>query len=162
MARENLLWQWMHEHGRHMRMLDMRRVENYLTKGTPDVDLCYWAHQAWVELKGCNAPVNASSQLRYELTPLQAMWLTRRWDVGGSSWVYFRVGINRGIRRYLVPGYRAGELEKCVPEGMLASMSLLPPDHGFNDFLGRVCTRSDFNMDLADFSLSPGAESPGG
>lgn len=155
MAREALLWKWMHERGRVLPMLDMRRVENTLTRGTPDVDLNYWGHQAWVELKGCDSPARATSQLVYELHPLQSMWLRRRWAVGGMSWLYFRVGLGMHVRRYLVAGCRAEELEKPVPEGTLAGMSLLPPGHDFEALLHRVCRRDDFPSDTRGCPFAP-------
>lgn len=143
MAREAALWVWMHDHGKGMPRLDMRRVENLLTRGTPDVDLCHDSHQAWVELKGANRPVHATSLLKYDLTTLQAMWLERRWKTGGSSWVYFRVGIGRDVRRYLVPGVAASALVACVPEFTLNALSVIPPDHSFDEFLLALRKRPD-------------------
>lgn len=118
--------------------LDMRRVENLVGRGTPDVEGCWDGRQFWIELKGADRPGRRASPVRYDLTRPQVLWHRRRWACGGAVWLYLRVGRGVGIKRYLIPGCHSGLVEQCVTEDQLAELTVLPPDHKFTDFLRRV------------------------
>jgi hypothetical protein len=70
--------------------LDPHRVENVVGPGHPDVD---YSHGN-IELKAVlDFPVRSSTPVRLpEFTGEQAGWLAKRWEAGGLSWLFVRVG----------------------------------------------------------------------
>ncbi|UTC27993.1 hypothetical protein [Stenotrophomonas phage A1432] len=107
--------------------LHMRRVENLVSSGDPDVDGCINGVYFELELKGCNRPKHGGV-LDFEVRQAQVVWHRKRWRVGGNCWIYCRVGRDRDIQRYLVPGDKAQILADGVTEAQLAELSLISPD----------------------------------
>ena len=62
----------------------VERVENALTRGTPDVNMVYDSTELWLELKILDA--KGSCQLR----PEQALWHRKRQEHGGRVFVLAR------------------------------------------------------------------------
>ena len=60
------------------------RVENALTRGTPDVNMCYDSTELWLELKILDS--KGSCQLR----PEQVLWHRKRQESGGRVFVLAR------------------------------------------------------------------------
>ena len=127
MAREVRLWEWLRENSRGMPGLHMRRVENLVSSGDPDVDGCINGVYFELELKGCDRP-KQGGVLDFEVRQAQVVWHRKRWRVGGNCWIYCRVGKARDIQRYLVPGNKAQILADGVTEAQLAELSLISPD----------------------------------
>jgi hypothetical protein len=127
-AREVRLWEWLTERLRGTPGLHMRRVENLVSEGDPDVDGCWNGRYFELELKGCDRP-KLGGLLDFEVRQSQVIWHRKRWRCGGNVWLYVRVGRGRDVRRYLVPGSRTGEVKEGVTEDQLAAMSVLPPGH---------------------------------
>ena len=128
MAREVRLWEWLRDRLKGTPGLHMRRVENLVSSGDPDVDGCWNSRYFELELKGCDRP-KRDGLLAFEVRPMQVIWHRKRWRCGGNTWIYARVGIGRDVRRYLVPGFKAQQVRDGVTESQLAAMSVLPPDH---------------------------------
>ena len=63
---------------------DVERVENALTRGTPDVNGCYEGHEYWLELKVLDA------KNKCELRPEQYLWHRKRQEHGGRVFVLAR------------------------------------------------------------------------
>lgn len=63
---------------------DVERVENALTRGTPDVNGCYNGQEYWLELKILDAKGNC------ELRPEQYLWHRKRQEHGGRVFVLAR------------------------------------------------------------------------
>lgn len=140
MAREVRLWEWLRDGLRPVPDLHMRRVENLVSEGDPDVDGCWAGKYFEIELKGCHRPAKGG-RLDFEVRRSQVLWHRKRWKCGGSIWVYVRVGVGRDVRRYLVTGNLTGRLEEGVTEEELEALSLLPPVHSQMDLLRRVIVR---------------------
>lgn len=62
----------------------VERVENALTRGTPDVNMCHEGCESWLELKVLDAKHHC------ELRPEQYLWHRRRQEVGGRVFVLAR------------------------------------------------------------------------
>lgn len=62
----------------------VERVENALTRGTPDVNMCHDSTELWLELKILDA--KGSCQLR----PEQVLWHRKRQENGGRVFVLAR------------------------------------------------------------------------
>ena len=62
----------------------VERVENALTRGTPDVNMCYEGSELWLELKVLDAKGNC------ELRPEQILWHRKRQENGGRVFVLAR------------------------------------------------------------------------
>jgi len=139
-AREVRLWEWLRYGLRGVEGLHMRRVENLVGDGDPDVDGCWRGRYFELELKGCDRPAK-DGRLDFDVRQSQVVWHRRRWRCGGNVWLYVRVGKGRDVRRYLVPGGLTGRVKEGVTEAELAAMSLLPPDHRPADLLGRAVER---------------------
>lgn len=143
MAREARLWEWLRDGLKGLEGLHLRRLENLVMEGDPDVTGC-WAGQYFeLELKGCDRPAHPASQLVFDVRRAQVIYHHRRWRCGGRNWLYVRVGRGREIRRYLIPGMYAGRLEAGVTEGDLAGLSVLHPSHSAQDCLARAVQRDE-------------------
>jgi len=136
-AREVRLWEWLRDGLRGTAGLHMRRVENLVGDGDPDVDGCYQGSYFEAELKGCDRPVRGGL-LGFEVRQSQVIWHRKRWRAGGNIWLYVRVGKGREIKRYLVPAKHTARIKEGVTEQELADLAVLPPDHSAADFLRRV------------------------
>lgn len=108
--------------------LHMRRVENRVSSGDPDVDGCLLGTYFELELKGCNRP-KLNGKLDYEVRQAQVVWHRKRWRVGGNCWIYIRVGAGREVKRYLVPGCKAQLVADGLTEDQLEALSVMPPVH---------------------------------
>ncbi|AME18068.1 hypothetical protein AAT1_02042 [Pseudomonas phage AAT-1] len=137
MAREVRLWEWLRDGLRGVEGLHMRRVENLVSEGDPDVDGCWKGRYFELELKGCDRPAR-DGRLDFDVRQSQVVWHRRRWKCGGNVWLYVRVGKGRDVRRYLVPGSKTALVKEGVTEETLASMSVLPSDHRPADLLARA------------------------
>lgn len=145
MAREVRLWEWLRDGLRSVPDLHMRRVENLVSEGDPDVDGCWAGRYFELELKGCDRPKRDGS-LDFEIRQSQAIWHRKRWRCGGNLWLYVRVGLGRGTRRYLIPGchtygLRQKQEKEGIVEAELAALSTLPPGHTAIELLERAAQR---------------------
>jgi len=143
-AREARLWAWLRDGGAARPTLHMRRVENRVGEGDPDVDGCCAGTYFELELKGCDRPVRGG-RLDFEVRQAQLLYHRRRHRCGGNNWFYVRVGRDRETARYLVPGDgdSARRLQDGVTETELLAMAVLPPDHGVEELLRRIAPPND-------------------
>lgn len=139
MARESRLWDWIREGWKTIPNLHVRRVENRVSEGDPDVDGCYRGTYFEVELKGCNRPTNPDTLLDFEVRQAQVVWHRRRCRAEGNNWIYVRVGYGRDIRRYLLRGELASMLRDGMTEAQLLAASVLHPGHNTRELLERLC-----------------------
>jgi hypothetical protein len=145
-AREVRLWQWMHEGLKFTPCLHMRRVENLVSEGDPDVDGCWEGRYFEIELKGCDRP-KRGGPLDFDLRQSQALWHRKRWHCGGNLWLYVRVGSHRQMARYLLPGALTYELhlkqkfKDGITEEDLLALCVLPITHTQKELLERVIKR---------------------
>lgn len=137
MAREVRLWEWLRDGLRGAQGLHMRRVENIVSVGDPDVDGVHRGVYFEIELKGANRAAHAITPLRFEVRGSQNVWHRRRTRAGGNNWIYVRVGVGSGVARYLVPGHLSERLEG-LSERQLADLAVLPGDHSVDDLMERV------------------------
>lgn len=142
MAREVRLWEWLRDRLKPVEGLHMRRVENLVSEGDPDVDGCWQGRYFELELKGCDRPKHGG-KLVFDVRKSQIIWARRRWRAGGNVWFYVRVGRDRDVRRYLVPGKLFGLFESDVTEDDLVRAAVLPPGHTALELLQRAVTTSD-------------------
>jgi hypothetical protein len=145
MSREVRLWQWMHEGLKYEPGLHMRRVENLVSEGDPDVDGCRAGRYFEVELKGCDRP-KRDGKLDFDIRLSQALWHRKRWRCGGNLWLYVRVGSGRQMARYLLPGSLTYELhirqkKDGITEEDLLALCVLPITHSQKELLERVVKR---------------------
>ncbi len=119
----------------------MRRVENMVGDGDPDVDGCWKGRYFELELKGCDRPAKDGS-LNFDVRQSQVIWHRRRWKCGGNIWLYIRVGKGRDVRRYLVPGNLTGQVKEGMTEADLARVSVLPPGHSAAELLEQAVDSS--------------------
>jgi hypothetical protein len=71
--------------------LDLQRIENVTTNGTPDVNYCIEGDEGWVELKAWER-VRLSGRFTVpKLREEQAAWLLRRGKVGGRAHLLLRI-----------------------------------------------------------------------
>lgn len=141
MAREVRLWEWLRDGLRGTEGLHMRRVENLVSEGDPDVDGCWMGRYFELELKGCDRPAK-DGKLDFDVRQSQVVWHRRRWRCGGNIWLYVRVGRGRDVRRYLVPACLTGRVKEGVTEAELATLSVLPPDHSAAELLAQAVDTS--------------------
>lgn len=128
MAQEVRLWEWLRDNTKAVKGLHMRRVENRVGDGDPDVDGCLLGKYFELELKGCPRP-KTGGKLDFEVRRSQVLWHRRRVRAGGNIWAYIRVGIGREVKRYLVSSIHMPELFEGVTEIRLSELCALDPDH---------------------------------
>ncbi len=96
--------------------LHMRRVENSVSAGGSDVDLCFDGVCALIELKA----VPRAEPVDTGITTAQAMFARARSAAGGYAWILLQVGDGP---RYLIPGKKALDCIGKVPEKTLWRLS---------------------------------------
>lgn len=147
MARENRLWEWMRDGLKGTKGLHMVRVENLVNTGDPDVEGCYQGHYFEVELKGCDRP-KRGGKLGFEVRTSQTLYHRKRWRCGGNTWIYIRVGANKEVARYLIPGGLVETVDwPNVTESQLLGLCVLPPQHTPLELLTKIKTRAPFPSD---------------
>jgi hypothetical protein len=138
-AREVRLWEFLRDGLKGVAGLHMRRVENQVSSGDPDVDGCYSGRYFEIELKGLDRPARASTPLDLGIRKSQVIWHRKRVRAGGNIWLYIRVGKDRDLRKYLVPGSLTGILEANPPtEEALEKLAVLPPIHTATQVLSKI------------------------
>lgn len=137
MAREARLWDWLKAGTKAVPLLHIRRIENLVGEGDPDVEGCCNGIYFEIELKGCDRPARGG-KLNFEVRQSQVLWHRKRWRCGGNLWLYVRVGKGSDVCRYLLPGSLTGRIYEGVTEADLARMSVLPPKHSPVDLIRRV------------------------
>lgn len=119
---ESSLWRWLKSAEQDVESpcdLHLRRIENSIAAGTPDVSGTYKGYSFWCELKS----LAAASDVRCALTTKQAMWLHSRALAGCATYVLLEIN---GTRRYLLPGNVAVDLtERTYTEPELSDVSLI-------------------------------------
>lgn len=149
MAREVRLWEWLQTGLKYEPRVHMRRVENRVGDGDPDVDGCFDGRYFELELKGCDRP-KLGGKLDFEVRQSQLIWHRKRWRVGGNCWIYVRVGRDRSILRYLVPGMYAPEMREGVDEQRLAELSAINPTHTPMQLIERATVTADLRKVTAN------------
>lgn len=130
MAREVRLWEFLRDGLKGTPGLHMRRVENLVSSGDPDVDGCHNGRYFEIELKGLDRPARAETPLDLGIRKSQVVWHRKRTRCGGNNWLYVRVGLGTSLRRYLVRGGLIPLLELSpVTEAALEKLAVLPPVH---------------------------------
>lgn len=138
MAREVRLWEWLRDGVRRLGTgIHVRRVENRVGEGDPDVDGCWAGRYFEVELKGCDRPARGG-RLDFEVRSSQVVWHRRRRRALGNIWVLVRVGQGPGTSRYLVTADHTPELRAGVTEARLAELAVLPPTADAVEVLRRM------------------------
>jgi hypothetical protein len=126
-ATESNLWAWLSKARVVLGPdLDMRRIENAVGFGDPDVELCYLGFGCDLELKAAPRPVRGGrlhfgSPMKRE----QVEWGLKRLAAGGAHGFLIQVGEGADRSVYLVHG-RLGPamLEGGVTEGWLVAHGL--------------------------------------
>lgn len=109
-TREASLWRWLR--GARGPGVHVERVENGLSRSTPDVEASCGAGGFWLELKTAARPKRPGTSVRFAFQPGQSAWLARRWALDRGAWLLVQVGPTR----YLVPGAFAEDLEEGASE----------------------------------------------
>jgi hypothetical protein len=125
MATETSLWEWLKTARKFLgSRLHMRRVENAVGLGDPDVDGIYNGRDFSLELKVAKRPAKATTTLRFghEVTPQQVEYAEQRLAAGGAHAFLIQVGSGADAARYVVHGGYAGTLARGVSEAWLKQM----------------------------------------
>ncbi len=100
--------------------INLERVENAVGRGMPDAHgIAAWAREFWIELKA----VPREALIDCELDTDQVLWHRRHALFGGRSWILVQVGTGRALCRYLIPGARASQLARPLPESVLVQLA---------------------------------------
>ena len=140
--KETSLWKWLKAgadslgHGAHL-----RRVENAVLTGDPDVEGCVGGAEFNIELKTCPEPTRTGGVL-VRITEEQIYWHYRRRRAGGQSWLLVRVGSGAKARHYLLPGDDLSPLRKTVQEDWLREQSRIDPRETALGILALMRTRT--------------------
>lgn len=138
--KESSLWKWCKKGSDSLKgRAHVRRVENEVLIGDPDVEGCVDGGEFNIELKACPEP-NSADGLLVRIDEAQINWLRRRRRSGGQAWLLVRVGSSNAARHYLLPGDDLTPLRKTVREAWLAEQSAIPSNISARDlfiFLGK-------------------------
>lgn len=127
MARETSLWAWLNTARNTMREdLDMRRVEDMMGAGFPDVDgfakVDGTGYSFKLELKSEVRPFRSTTPIRFKLKSRDAQieFMRRRYFMGESAYFLLQVGEGRDRFLYLAPGSIGAALKVGITEAQLA------------------------------------------
>jgi len=129
-TREKSLWRWL-SRARVDGSIHVERVENTLSKSTPDVEASTGKGGFWIELKTAAAPARMETPVRFRFQKGQAFWLRDRWEIDRAAWLLVQVD----DRRYLLAGEYAPRVQDGVPEYLLSQLSETAPDAGPGEIL---------------------------
>jgi hypothetical protein len=128
-TREKSLWKWLEKAKLAFGpALHMERVENYLEKGTPDVEGCLNYGSFHIELKTSPRPSKPGTRIKPKYQDGQPEWHEKRIRAGGRVFSLVQVGSGAGASRYLLWGDFSARLAKDgMSEAELASVSVVDP-----------------------------------
>lgn len=124
MGLEKTLWVWFRDNAKTIEGLGLQRIESHISSGVPDVFGHLETTSFWIENKACDRPVRPSSLLRFDITREQIIWQHKWWRRGCRCYVLARVGRGAKARLYLIEGYDAHLVDKCL-ESDLEYLSVL-------------------------------------
>jgi hypothetical protein len=128
-TRERSLWRWLAKaraDGCHL-----ERIENVLSRSTPDVEASAGVGGFWVELKSAERPARRTTLIRVKFQHGQSRWLERRWNFDRCAWLLIQVG----PARYMIPGVHAPAVERGMTEDDLAMHSIVRGDRSPDEIL---------------------------
>lgn len=128
MALESALWKRVKAASTHLKRcgfgVHLKRIENSVGSGHPDVEGCIDGAQIWLELKSEARPKRITTSIRFKVRPSQDIWLQERVRAGcRSCFALLQVGDGAASKLYLVPGHRYPNI--ITPEPELERLSVL-------------------------------------
>jgi hypothetical protein len=141
MALESSLWKRVKDAGTHLKRcgfgVHLKRIENSVGSGHPDVEGAIDGSQIWLELKSEERPKRPSTKIRFKVRTSQNIWLRERVRAGfRACWVLLQVGDAAESRLYLVPGHMYESI--VTTEAELERMSVTPPTLSLPEILLRA------------------------
>lgn len=125
MGLEQNLWIWFKDGLKTVEGLKLQRVENNVAKGFPDIVGHYKKTGFFIETKACRQPAKRDSLLKFEIYKEQIIWNRDWWLAGARCYFLIRVGKEREMYHYLIPGNMGSLLERCK-EYELKAISVIP------------------------------------
>lgn len=137
MARESSLWKWLSGARDKMReRVDLRRVEDSIGAGFPDVDgFAVWhfynkddsritdtiRFPFKLELKSHERPARPTTPIRFPLEKRHAQieFMRKRYTMGEAAYFFLQVGSGADAMRYLAPGDAGARLKNGLTESEL-------------------------------------------
>lgn len=144
MAKESQLWEWLSKAKLDTNhRVDMRRVEDAMAAGFPDVDGFAWLAVGCgpsvvftpedpdgecsllsfkLELKSEKRPKNSATPLRFKVQKrfAQLAFMNKRYQMGEDAYFLLQVGEGAERRIYLAPGDIGARLKNGITEAELA------------------------------------------
>lgn len=147
MALESALWKRVRNGGTHLKhcgfKVDLKRIENSVGSGHPDVEGCIDGVQIWIELKSEERPKRPTTKIRFRVRASQDIWLQERVRAGfRRCWVLAQVGDAAESRLYLIPGHMYPSI--TTTEAELTRMSVIDPMSSLPNVLLRAT--EDFEL----------------
>lgn len=125
-SREANLWKWLKRARAHYREdLHMKRVENSVGNGMPDVEGCLCGEQFFLELKCSARPARITTNIKVRFEPEQIPWMIRRSNAGGRAFVFLQIGSGPDAQRYLLRPMDLAEVEAGCTEQRIAQLSII-------------------------------------
>lgn len=126
MARESSLWKWLSNARLVLReRVDLRRVEDSMGAGFPDVDgRLVTDGESFgfkLELKSEVRPAKETTPIRFKVQKRQAQieFMRRRYAMGEAAYFLLQIGEASEARRYVLPGDCGHELRGGILEAEL-------------------------------------------
>ncbi len=118
-VQEKHLWAWLKKADKDD--IHISRIENVLSKATPDVEASIGTGGFWLELKTTAEPKRSTTLVKVVFQPGQAMWLVKRWKFDCGAWLLLQVGKTR----FLIPGGYARDVEEGLTVSQLTELATL-------------------------------------
>lgn len=139
MTRESSLWNWLKKGAKLLRdELHICRVENSTMKGMPDVEGKYkHGEQFWTELKSAERPARSTTPIRFKVREREAQieWLTKRYELGGHTYLLLQVGSGPERAIYLISGRFSAAVYRGLTEDHLQDLSCCNPKEKAQDII---------------------------
>lgn len=106
--------------------LVLERVENLLSKSTPDVNGCFFGTHFDIELKQVDRPKRKTTKIKARFEQGQESWLLEKTQAGGNAFVLLQVNGETFIttKWYLIPGDKLEGLGEGLLENEIKERSL--------------------------------------
>lgn len=119
------------------------RIENSVSDGFPDVEIQLSVagdtYHSTIELKTASRPTHFETSVAVKIRPGQIRWLSKRWQVGGNTWILLQVGSGAQLARFLIPGKFAARVSEGCTEKWLEEHSMCHPKAPLDDIVKISC-----------------------
>jgi len=142
-TQEKNLWAWLRKISTTHDYITLHRIENTLSRSTPDVVAAVGSIMVFIELKTTHRPARSTTPIRPRFQQGQSSFLYY-WSLRhDAAFLLLQVGSGVDARRYLLTGRAARAIEAgAVTEAELQTLALIDPKATAEEILRQAATET--------------------